>query len=99
MMSFLRLLTQPKVMGRFAASPADAVKQYLSLLALPEVEFAPEPLACEEAYLEYARAPGFVPRLLTDAYLAAFARSAGFRLVTFDSDFARFDGVEVLQLR
>jgi predicted nucleic acid-binding protein len=34
----------------------------------------------------------------TDAYLAAFARSAGLRLVTFDRGFARFSGLEVLLL-
>ncbi len=38
------------------------------------------------------------PRLWTDAYLAAFARAGGHRLVTFDRDFLRFPGVQVLLL-
>jgi predicted nucleic acid-binding protein len=36
--------------------------------------------------------------LLTDAYLAAFAESAGLRMVTFDKDFERFDGLDCLRL-
>ena len=41
---------------------------------------------------------GFSPRLWTDAYLAAFALAGGHRLVTFDQDFLRFPGLEVLRL-
>lgn len=98
MLGFLRLLTQPKLLGPLACTPAEAIRRYLALLALPEVEIAPEPPDCEEAFLEYAGRPWFVPRLWTDAYLAAFARTAGLRLVTFDADFARFDGLERLTL-
>ncbi len=98
MLGFLRLLTQPKVMGRFACVPAEAIDRYMALLALPEVEFADEPPGCEEAFLAFGRAPGFPSRLWGDAYLAAFALSFGFRLVTFDEDFARFEGLDVLRL-
>jgi len=99
MLGFLRLLTQPRLMGAAVCSPVEAVTRYRALLALPEVELAQEPAGCEEAFLEYVRGPNFVPRLWTDAYLAAFARSAGLRLVTFDADFARFEGTAVLTLR
>jgi toxin-antitoxin system PIN domain toxin len=98
MLGFLRLLTQPKLMGAAALSPAQALDRYLALLALAEVELTQEPPGCEEALAEYVREPWFVPRLWTDAYLAAFARGAGLRLVTFDRDFARFQGVELLAL-
>jgi len=37
-------------------------------------------------------------RFWTDAYLAAFARSAGMRLVSFDAGFARFDRLDCLLL-
>ena len=37
-------------------------------------------------------------RLLTDAYLAAFAGSARLRMVTFDKDFGRFQGLDYLRL-
>jgi toxin-antitoxin system PIN domain toxin len=98
MLGLLRLLTQPKLMGAATCSPADAVRRYQALRTLPEVRLASEPTGCEETLLAYVRAPGFVPRLWTDAYLAAFARGAGLRLVTFDADFARFEGLDLLAL-
>ena len=98
MLGLLRLLTQPKLMGPSVCSPEDAAGRYQALRALPEVRLAPEPSKCEETLLAYARAPRFVPRLWTDAYLAAFARCAGLRLVTFDADFARFDGLDFMAL-
>ena len=39
------------------------------------------------------------PRLCTDAYLAALAIANGWRLVSFDRDFERFEGLERLVLR
>jgi predicted nucleic acid-binding protein len=39
------------------------------------------------------------PRLCTDAYLAALAIANGWRLVSFDRDFERFEGLERLALR
>ena len=42
---------------------------------------------------------GEVPaRLCTDAYLAAVAMANGWRLVSFDRDFERFEGLERLAL-
>ena len=40
----------------------------------------------------------WLARLLTDAYLAAFAESAQLRRVTFDKDFGRFQGLDCLRL-
>ena len=39
------------------------------------------------------------PRLCTDAYLAALAIANGWRLVSFDRDFERFEGLERFVLR
>ena len=98
MLGYLRLLSQPKLMGAAACSPSQAAARYAALRALPEVALALEPPACEAVFLEFARAPGFSARLWSDAYLAAFARCAHLRLVTFDSDFARFEGLDCLRL-
>jgi len=38
------------------------------------------------------------PRLCTDAYLAALTIANGWRLVSFDRDFARFECLERLAL-
>lgn len=98
MLGYLRLLTQPKLMGDAACSPSQAAARYTALRALPDVALAQEPSGCEEAFLGYAREPGFPARLWSDAYLAAFARCAHLRLVTFDADFARFEGLDCLRL-
>lgn len=47
---------------------------------------------------QVAHAMALPARLLTDAYLAAFAESAGLRMVTFDKDFERFEGLDCLRL-
>ena len=39
------------------------------------------------------------PRLCTDAYLAALAIANGLRLMSFERDFERFEGLERLVLR
>ena len=39
------------------------------------------------------------PRLCTDAYLAALAIANGWRLVSFDRDFERFEGLDRLVLK
>jgi predicted nucleic acid-binding protein len=38
------------------------------------------------------------PRIRTDVYLAAMAIAHGWRLVSFDRDFVRFEGLERLVL-
>ena len=52
-----------------------------------------------EAHLDDLVERGLVVRKTwTDAYLAAFAISAELRLVSFDSDFERFPGLDLLRL-
>lgn len=97
MLGLVRLLTQPKVMGEGALNPISALTAYERFAELPEVGLHVEPLACDKE-LRRLLQPGLPRRLLTDAYLAAFAMSANLRLVTFDSDFERFEGLSMLQL-
>jgi uncharacterized protein len=97
MLGLVRLLAQPKVMGRAALRLEQAFDAYRRFSELPEVGMQPEPVDCE-AQLRRLLKPDTPARLWTDAYLAAFAASAGLRLVTFDRDFARFGDVARLQL-
>ena len=101
MLALVRLLCQPKVMGPAAALELTrAIDVYRGFAALPEVGLQREPDACD-AELQRLAAPAHPPlpaRLWTDAYLAAFAITAGLRLVTFDRDFDRFAGLHVLRL-
>ena len=89
MLGLVRLLAQPRVMGPGVLSAAAAMDVYAQLSDWPGVGVLPEPAGCEAAYRRLVD-PSLPPRLLTDAYLAAFAQSANIRLVTFDGDFARF---------
>jgi uncharacterized protein len=97
MLGMVRLLAQPKLMGKAALGLRDAFDVYLRFAGLPEVGHCAEPADCESVLARLLE-PAIPARLWTDAYLAAFAGTGGLRLVTFDKDFARFGGVERLQL-
>lgn len=97
MLGLVRLLMQPRVMGDAALPPVQALGLWQRWLQLPEVSLRAEPAACE-ATLQSLAAPTLPPRLLTDAYLAALALSGGLRLVSFDLDFLRFSGLDLLHL-
>ena len=99
MLSLLRLLCEPKVMGSAKLTLEGALDVYQYFENLPEVGFMDEPPTCGHTFLEAARSIGRgSPRLLTDVYLASFAQTAQLRIVTFDRDFERFSGVDVLRL-
>lgn len=97
MLGLVRLLSQPKLMGKAALSLRDAFDVYQRFASLPEVELCAEPGDCE-VHLTHLLDAATPARLWTDAYLAAFAIAGRLRLVTFDKDFARFGGVERLHL-
>ena len=71
------------------------------LLELPDPLFArlKARAASERVTLKQLLRGGEIPaRLCTDAHLAALAIANGWRLVSFDRDFERFEGVERLSL-
>jgi len=92
-----RLLTNPSVMAGAPLSVAESWAAYQGFLALPEISIAAEQPAIEIHLNALIDAGLVTPRLWTDAYLAAFALSSGLRLVSFDSDFGRFPGLNWLQ--
>ncbi len=97
MLGLVRLLSQPKVMGEQALSLTQAMAAYHQFAALPEVGLQAEPADCGDQ-LQRFLSTDTPARLLTDAYLAAFAVSARMRMVTFDKDFDRFLGLDCLRL-
>jgi len=97
MLELVRLLTQRRLMGPAALDATAALAHYERFAALPEVGLAAEPADTSAALRRYVGA-GLPARLITDAYLAAFAAAGGFRLVTFDRDFERFEGLHLLRL-
>ena len=80
-------------------SAAAAWKQLQKFLALPEVDRSDEPAGLDERLGEFCDLGRTSPNLWTDAYLAAFAKCAGLRLVTFDQGFSQFPGLELLLLK
>lgn len=97
-LGFLRLITNPAVMGDQPLTVPKAWKAYAEFRGLPEVIVATEPEQCDSFLEAWATTGTPSRRHWTDAYLAAFAKAGGFRLVTFDQDFTRFPDLDLLRL-
>lgn len=97
MLGLVRLVSQPRVMGEGALDPRRALDVYHDLISREGVALHPEPAGCDVTLSEFT-SPDLPARMMTDAYLAAFARSGRLRLVTFDRDFDRFNGLDLLKL-
>lgn len=91
-MSLLRLLTNPHVLGRDAMSGMDAWNVVDELLERQNIRLVKEPDGLEEIWRTLTSGP-INSNSWTDAYLAAFARTTGFTLVTFDRGFSRFRNI------
>ena len=97
-LAFLRHLTNKAIMGEFRLTPRAAWRKCGEFLAFPEVRLLDEPTGVSEQLGRYCDLGRTSPNLWTDAYLAAFAKCAGLRLVSFDQGFSTFTDVEVLIL-
>jgi uncharacterized protein len=94
-LALIRLLNNRPVMGDEAISAGVAWRLIEELLEDERLEYVPEP-----ALLDSVLPTLFVPsmpagKLITDAYLAAFAIASSRRLVTFDKGFRQFRGLEL----
>ncbi len=87
-MGFLRLLTNPRVMGKDALTGIKAWKLYDDWCQDPRVIWAAEPDDLDVCWRKATASGRSGPNFWTDAYLAAFASAAGFTLVTFDRSLA-----------
>ena len=97
MLGFLRLSTQPRVLSRTLTND-EAWVVYRRYLLTPQAKFLAEPINLEQHLAALTLATAMPNRLWTDAYLAAFAIAGNCRLVSFDSDFKRFAGLNFLHL-
>lgn len=97
--ALLRLLTNPAVLGPYGNPPltnSQAWTAYAAFLSDERVVMrSQEPPALESRWRELAMRDSASPKLWMDAYLAAFALAANDRLVTTDSAFHQFAGLEV----
>jgi toxin-antitoxin system PIN domain toxin len=97
-MAFLRLVTNPKVMGADVLTPQQAWETYRKFRADPRIIFAEEPAELEKRWVEITDAADFKQNLWTDSYLCAFAMAGDYAIVTFDDGFKRFPKIDVTVL-
>jgi toxin-antitoxin system PIN domain toxin len=96
--SFLRLLTTAAVWTPYQLRPLSnsaAWSVYQDHLSRPQVLFLDEYNGTEDLWKRFAARSTSSPKLWMDAYLAAFAASAGLILVTTDRAFTQFKGCDV----
>ncbi len=73
----------------------EAWNRLAMLLEGERVEFLPEPPDLDRILPDLLRYPSPTGKWINDAYLAAFAISAGRQLVTWDRGFQQFRGLRV----
>ena len=91
----LRLLTNSRVMGADVLTEAKAWAINDDPCRDMRVTFASEPPGLEIAWREATKQLYTGPSFWTDAYLAAFAETGEYTIVTFDRGFLRHRGVDV----
>jgi toxin-antitoxin system PIN domain toxin len=100
--SLLRLLTNPAVLapyGNPALTNQQAWEVFQALVADDRiVPPAGEPAGVESRWRDFAVRRSASSKLWMDAYLAAFAIAGGCRMVTTDSGFCQFAGLDLLVL-
>ena len=100
-LGLLRLLTHPSVMQEDVRSQKEAWQSYDSLLQDERVSFQSEadPAQLETILRQLTSSGRSFSQQWPDAYLAAFARIAGFTLVTFDRGLRHMAGSNTVLLR
>jgi toxin-antitoxin system PIN domain toxin len=100
--TFLRLLGNATVLGAYGNPPLtnrQAWSAYEALLRDDRIAFrSGEPAGLEPLWKELAASGTASPKLWMDAYLAAFALAAQYRIVTTDAGFRQFRGLDLLVL-
>ena len=91
----LRLATSRAVFGEEAVAMTQAWDLYDELLSDERVRYLPEPQGLEPLWRGYTRTRSHSPKVWADAYLAAFAVAAGMGIVSFDTGFTQYAGVEL----
>lgn len=99
--TLLRLLTNPAVLGGYGIPPltnAEAWAVFEALRGDDRVGFVDEPVGLEVQWQKLALRGSASPKLWMDAYLAAFAVAGGHTMVTTDSGFKQFAGLDLVLL-
>ncbi|MEX2172203.1 MAG: TA system VapC family ribonuclease toxin [Pirellulales bacterium] len=92
-MGFLRIANNPAAMGDSVVSQDQAWQLYDHFLGHQRVVFAEEPAGLEAVWRRFTAGRRFSPKLWNDAYLAAFAETGGYEIVSFDQGFSQYKGL------
>ena len=92
-MGFLRLATNPKVLGNHTVSMVEAWRGFDLMLSDDRIVLVEEPAGIEAIWRSVTNRRSFSTNVWTDAYLAAFAITADLELVTFDKGFTQYKGL------
>jgi len=98
----LRLLTTRVVLAPYQLEPLtnrNAWEVYLAFLGDERIDFAAEPEGVEAEWRRMALRETASPKLWMDAWLAAFSKVAGHRLISIDRGFLAFEGLNPLIVR
>ncbi|MFQ5740601.1 MAG: TA system VapC family ribonuclease toxin [Acidobacteriota bacterium] len=97
--TLLRLLTNASVLGPYGNAPLtnrEAWKVYEALHGDDRIVLrAEEPSGLESRWRQFALRDTASPKMWMDAYLAAFALAGAYRLVTTDTAFTQFRGLDL----
>ena len=93
-LSLVRLLGNRSIMGQYALPAVKAWGSIQELLEDERVEFVAESEGLDYAFPLLLKYPMPTPKLVADAYLAAFAISARRKLVTLDAGFRQFSRLD-----
>jgi uncharacterized protein len=91
---FLRLATDPRVLKSETVTMPEAWGMYDGILRDRRISFSEEPAGVETIWRGYTQSETFTPKVWNDAFLAAFARAAGYEIVTLDKGFTRYANVK-----
>lgn len=97
-MGFLRLSTNPKANPLQTLTMSEAWTAYNATMGDARIGFLTEPDSLETQWRQWSQLGTFSPNVWNDAYLPAFAHSAGLTVVTFDTGFKQYAGLSVLIL-
>jgi len=98
----VRLLTTTEVLACYGIPPLTNREAWAVVERFMEddrIAFANEPGGVEDVWKGLAIRDTNAPKLWMDAWLAAFARCAGFQMVTTDKAFAQFKGLDLLVVK
>lgn len=88
-----------KLYGYALVSNTQGWDLYEEIRSDPRCGFASEPASLDAKWAIFARVKTASPKFWMDAYLAAFAVSGGYQLVSIDSGFRQFKGLTAIILQ